>query len=183
MSLKLNKILFITWLVFCFFSTLVKNTSSDNDDEAQNELIANLFQQMGLDKSETITRENLRTLLDSVLGQLSNEIYPQQKGFFKSFINKYTAEVPKIFPKKDISKYLSQERILAILQEAVKENYGEKYSEDLKPVFDNYMESNYEHVYNNSEINKSDNFNKQSNNLNEGENVVDQIPNESEIDL
>lgn len=131
---KFSKLVISALFIFSLTASLVKSISPE-DDQAQNEMMASLFQEMGLDKAEFMTRENLRTILDRLLSKMSSQDYPDHAAFFKRIIEKYTSEVPEKFPRLEIGKYLNQDRIMNILQDVVKEHYGEKYAEDLKPAF------------------------------------------------
>ena len=132
---KILKMIIATLFIFLLASSLVKSISPE-DDQAQNEMMATLFQEMGLDKAEFMTRENLRTILDKLLSKMYKQDFPEHASFFKTIIEKYTTEVPDKFPRLDIGKYLSQDRVMQILQDVVKEHYGENYAEDLKPVLE-----------------------------------------------
>jgi len=134
--MKLKSFFILLTFVIFLNSSLVNTLPTPEEDEAQNEMMAKLFYDMGLDKSDDMTRENLRTLLEKLLTGMSTEKYSEHSSFLKKIIEKYTMEVPEVFPRIDIAKYLSQERIMSILQESVKEEYGEKYVEDLKPAFE-----------------------------------------------
>lgn len=171
MKLQFFKILIATLFIISFASSFVKSISPE-DDQAQNEMMASLFTEMGLDKAEHMTRDNLRTILDKLLSKLYNQDFPEHVSFFKSIIEKYTAEVPEKFPRLDIGKYLSQERIMKILQDVVKEQYGEKYAEDLSPAFEEVEKSFREENNTQNEVDEGESPNLK------GEGAIDQTPNQ-----
>jgi hypothetical protein len=181
MTIKFSKLFLSTFFIFTLASIYVKSISPE-EDKAQDEMMVNLFHEMGLDKVEIMTRENLRTILDKLLSKMHNQDLPQHTNFYAKIIEKYTSEVPEKFTRLDIIKYLNQDRVMKILQDVVKEHYGENYAEDLKPAFEE-MGNAYKdglEIANNSQ-NQADEG--QSHNLS-GEGAIDQTPNQDkDVDL
>lgn len=173
MTIKFSKI-FVCILIISSLASFYIKCITSKDDQAQTEMMASLFQELGLDKSENMTRDNLRTILDRLLSKMYNADFAQHANFFMRIIEKYTSEVPDLFPRLDIGKYLNQERVMQILQEVVKDHFGDKYADDLKPAFEE-MENAYKDLDVGNLSGKADEG--QSPNLS-GEGAIDQTPNE-----
>lgn len=139
MSIKAYK-LFVLSLFVILLSTAVQSQEEEENDN--NKIMKELFGDLGLDKTDNMTREHLNIVLDKLLSKMYTTEFPQHSQFFKTIIEKYTAEVPEVFPKQDIIKYLNQEKIMSILQDVIKEQYGENYLNELKPAFDELNQQN-----------------------------------------
>jgi len=173
MKINFSRLIISSLFLFSIASLSVK--CSSEEDDSQMEIMAKIFQDMGLDKSEYLTRENIRTILDRILTNMYTQFYPNYEKFFKIVVEKYTQEVPDKFPREDISKYLTQERLMQIIQVAIKDNYGQEYANDLKPVFDEY-EKNLNDVsdYQNEEI--EENEGESTNSSQEEAEVIQKTP-------
>ncbi len=144
----LKLIVVTTLIIFLFASTFAKSTSPEEveeteegegegeaQDQEQDEMMANLFLEMGLDKTDYITRDNLRILMQKLFAKIYNN-NAGHESFIGKIIDKYTEEVPERFTKKEIGTYLTQERIMKILQETVKDSYGDEISESILPALE-----------------------------------------------
>jgi hypothetical protein len=141
-----NKVLTILMLILCFNVLRANedlNTNSTEEELAQidqmdqmNEAFDDLkmgghdsdldaqFKQamidLGIEKSETIDRENFKKLFAKVI--LDDEVPEgEEKEMFDKLIERVVSNAPETFPTKDLSKYVDMSSITNILNELMQE--------------------------------------------------------------
>ena len=127
---KINK---LGLLAIISLSVLIGLVFTAEEDENY-QLMAEVFNELQLDKKETITRDDLKIILDRLIGNTYTAEFPDQKNMFTAVVEKYVLSVPDNFPRRDVAKYLSQEVLMEILQDVIKEQLGDQFFDTLKPA-------------------------------------------------
>jgi hypothetical protein len=100
--------------------TFTNTTAEEAADETE-EQIRETIKQMGLDQSETITREKFKEFFSKLILQ-GEEVPQDEKEIFDKLIERVAAKAPETFPTKDISKYVEMQEITNILNEIMAES-------------------------------------------------------------
>jgi hypothetical protein len=135
-----NKILTFLLLLLCFKLLLANeetnNTATEEELAQMNEAMEDMdfkqddsdldaqFKQamidLGIDKSETIDRENFKKLFAKVI--LDDEVPEgEEKEMFDKLIERVVQNAPETFPTKDLTKYVDMSTITNILNELMEQ--------------------------------------------------------------
>lgn len=107
-----------------------------HDTENSGDLIWGIFKNMGLDIKENLSRQDIKIVLRRLLNDSFTEEYEEDSRFFEDLSEKFISGIPETFPRSEISIYLSQDILVKIFQDVVKEKFGEDYINEINPIID-----------------------------------------------
>ncbi len=136
--MKISKTVFLLIaFCICLCSFLVTNVNAQEDDNLK--IFEKYFKELGLDKTDDMTKENFKFLLEKLLFDMLAQNFPNHSNFYKKIVEKSSLLVPDVFPKNQFMEYLNQEKISAILIETIREDYGEEYLEKIQSELEKHQ--------------------------------------------
>lgn len=114
-------------------------TIQDMESFFSEEQSAEIFKSMGLDKKEEMTLKEFKIFFYRIITQ---DKPAENPAFYEAVRDKIAKGMPKVILMKDAEKYLGKERVMNVIIEVVKEQYGEDYVPQVKQAFEEAFKQN-----------------------------------------
>ena len=106
-----------------------ENDVNDEDDKEQFELHAKKLMDEMIGNSTQIPREKFRVFLTNLITR-GEKLDANEEEFYKEMVEKIVSKVPDFLDSKEITKYIDQNYLSEILNEVIREKYGDEALQD-----------------------------------------------------
>jgi hypothetical protein len=131
-------------LLFVFCAKIIlcenQNNSTNFDDNTwfASEMAKNVFNSMGLDKKEEITKKEFETLFYRIFTK--DQADPDRKEFFTSISEKLSKGIKDKINRDEIPAFMSKDNVINAVEETVREQFGEEYVAGIRQTMQRVFE-------------------------------------------
>jgi len=128
------------YCVFIFILLLVLDPCGCFLENPEHELIdpefaQKIFESMTFEKNDRLNKKEFSEFFFRILTRDMGVKHPHGK-FFDSVTKKFCKDLPKEIPIANLSDYIPQDKLYKVIEDVVREEYGEEYVTQLKSTRD-----------------------------------------------
>jgi hypothetical protein len=104
------------------------------NDFEDNEYASELFNELGFNNKETITRDQFKTFFHKMMSREHNDL--DLHDFYGKVFDSYIKDIPEEIPTHDIHTYVDFDKLQSTIQHIVGQEYGSEYQQQVKAMFE-----------------------------------------------
>jgi hypothetical protein len=190
------KIIFAIVFIIIIIATIHCNVSEDSNeieneekDLIETKLAKKIYRQLGLVDRETITKDEFKTFFYRVITK-DQKNHPHEP-FFREVVERHARSLPKNIAVTRLKELISQQHLFKIIEDVIREQYGEEYVPEVKKAFEKLMQAQSEEKMKKTEKTEINNESHKTDNTHTGhtsptedleEYVDDKIKNEDIVE-